>query len=79
MADAFIAHADQVREVSEGQREQYRIKWNLLTPHFDGVKVSEVDTRFLLALREKLSRPGCLTPQGDRSSVLFNELRGYGA
>jgi hypothetical protein len=55
MADAFIAHADQVREVSEGQREQYRIKWNLLKPHFDGVKVSDVDTRFLLALREKLS------------------------
>jgi hypothetical protein len=55
MADAFIAHANQVREVSEGQREQYRIKWNLLKPHFDGVKVSEVDTRFLLALREKLS------------------------
>ena len=55
MADAFIAHANQVREVSEGQREQYLIKWNLLKLHFDGVKVSEVDTRFLLALREKLS------------------------
>ena len=44
-----------MREVSEGQREQYRIKWNLLKPHFDGLRVSEVDTRFLLALREKLS------------------------
>src|SRR5581483_11148979 len=35
MAEAFIRHANQVREVSEGQREQYRIKWNLLKGQFE--------------------------------------------
>jgi integrase len=54
-AEAFIQHADQLREVGEGQRGQYRIKWKLLKPHFAGVKINDVDTSFLLALREKLS------------------------
>ena len=56
MAEAFITHANQVREVSDGQLLQYQIKWNLLKPHLDGVKVTDVDTRFLLALRDTLSR-----------------------
>jgi integrase len=55
LAEAFITHANQVREVSEGQRQQYQIKWNLLKEHFDGVRVTDVDAKFLLALREKLS------------------------
>src|SRR5438876_8073309 len=38
-----------------GQRQQYQIKWNLLKENFDGVKVADVDTKFLLALRERLS------------------------
>ncbi len=54
-AEAFLQHANQVREVGEGQRGQYRIKWNLLKPYFDGVKITDIDTSFLLALREKLS------------------------
>jgi hypothetical protein len=54
-AEAFIQHADQLREVGEGQRGQYRIKWKLLKPYFAGVKINDVDTSFLLALREKLS------------------------
>jgi integrase len=54
-AEAFLEHADRLREVGEGQRGQYRIKWSLLKPHFDGVKITDVDTGFLLALREKLS------------------------
>lgn len=52
VAEAFIEHADQVREVSALQRRNYRHKWNLLKPHFEGVKVTAVDTKFLLALRE---------------------------
>jgi hypothetical protein len=48
-AEASIEHADQVREVSEGQRRNYRQKWNLLKPHFDGRKVTDVDARFLAA------------------------------
>jgi integrase len=55
LAEAFITHANQVREVSEGQRQQYQIKWNLLKEHFDGVKITDVDAKFLLALRERLS------------------------
>ena len=56
VAEAFISHADQVREVSEGQRRNYRQKWTLLKPHFDGVKVTDVDANFLLALRETRSK-----------------------
>ena len=55
-AEAFLEHADQVREVSEGQRRNYRQKWALLKPHFEGVKVNDVDTHFLLALRETRSK-----------------------
>lgn len=55
VADAFIEHTNLVREVSEGQRRNYRQKWALLKEHFDGVKVTDVDTKFLLELREKRS------------------------
>lgn len=55
-AEAFIEHADQVREVSEGQRRNYKQKWNLLKPHFEGIKVTDVDARFLLSLRETRSQ-----------------------
>lgn len=55
VADAFIEHANLVREVSEGQRRNYKQKWSLLKEHFDGVKVTDVDTKFLLELREKRS------------------------
>ena len=56
MAEAFIAHANQLREVSDGQRRNYQEKWNLLKPHFEGVKVTDVDTKFLLCLRETCSQ-----------------------
>lgn len=56
IAQAFIVHADQVREVSAGQRRNYSHKWSLLKPHFDDVKVADIDTRFLLALRDKRSK-----------------------
>src|SRR6202165_4804696 len=56
MADAFISHANQLREVSEGQRRNYRQKWTLLKPHFEGVKIADIDARFLLTLRETRSR-----------------------
>jgi hypothetical protein len=56
VADAFIAHTELTREVSEGQRRNYKQKWALLKEHFDGVKVTDVDTRFLLALREQRSQ-----------------------
>jgi hypothetical protein len=55
-AEAFLEHTGQVREVSEGQRRNYSQKWALLKPHFEGVKITDVDTRFLLALRETRSK-----------------------
>src|SRR6202165_4333972 len=33
MADAFISHANQLREVSEGQSRHYSTKWQTLTHH----------------------------------------------
>jgi integrase len=53
-AEAFLTHADQTlkNEISDGQREQYHIKWNLLKKHLDGVKVADVDTAFLKRLRD---------------------------
>jgi integrase len=55
-AEAFLEHADLLREVSEGQRRNYREKWALLKSHFEGVKITDVDARFLLALRETRSK-----------------------
>jgi integrase len=56
VAEAFLLHAELVREVSEGQRRNYRQKWNLLKDAFNGVKVANVDAKFLLTLREKRSQ-----------------------
>ena len=56
MAEAFCLHADQIREVSAGQRRNYRHKWHLLRDHFEGVKVTDVDAKFLLTLRETRSQ-----------------------
>lgn len=55
MAEKFLTHAELMREVSEGQRRNYRQKWALLKPHFEGRKAADIDTRFLLELREKRS------------------------
>ena len=55
VVEKFLAHADQVQSVSEGQRRNYRQKWQLLKPHFDAVKVTDIDARFLLSLRQKRS------------------------
>lgn len=65
MAEAFLEHADMVKEVSVGQRRNYRQKWSLLKAHFTeprAIKVADVDTRFLLALREM--RSAAQTKQG---------------
>ncbi|HXK39216.1 MAG TPA: hypothetical protein VJ837_00035 [Candidatus Paceibacterota bacterium] len=56
--DSFLTYVDQHRadEISDGQREQYSIKWNKLKPHFKDVKVTDVDTAFLVKLRDTLSQ-----------------------
>src|ERR1700692_2716598 len=42
VADAFLTHADTTLrgEISDGQIEQYGIKWNVLKRHLTGVKVT---------------------------------------
>ena len=53
VAEKFLKHAEQVKAVSEGQRRNYRQKWELLKPYFKGIKVADIDARFLLELRQK--------------------------
>src|SRR5262245_53897251 len=74
MAEAFIQHADLLREVSEGQRRNYREKWNLLKPFFDGVKITDVDTKFLLTLREKRSKQTTRTGEPVKPATLKKDL-----
>src|SRR5712691_5990893 len=73
-AEAFLEHADQVREVSEGQRRNYRQKWALLKPHFEGVKVNDVDTHFLLALRETRSKAQTRKSQSVKPATLKKDM-----
>ena len=74
VAEAFITHANQVREVSEGQRRNYREKWNLLKEHFAGVKVTDVDAKFLLALRDKRSQKRLRTGTLVKPATLKKDL-----
>jgi hypothetical protein len=62
--EAFLKHADEVGEVSEGQRRNYRQKWSLLKRHFENVKVADVDARFVMTLRK--TRADATTKQGKR-------------
>ena len=78
-ADAFIAHADLLREVSDGQRKNYKEKWNLLKEHFDGVKVTDVDTKFLLELREKRSRKQNKNGDAVKAATLKKDLDSCGS
>lgn len=73
-AEAFLEHADQVREVSEGQRRNYRQKWALLKPHFQGVKITDIDTRFLLALRETRSKAQTKNSQPVKPATLKKDM-----
>jgi hypothetical protein len=74
IADAFIERANLTREVSEGQRRNYKQKWNLLKEHFDGVKVTDVDTKFLLELREKRSEKLTKTGAAVKPATLKKDL-----
>jgi integrase len=49
--ESFIAHADRTRYPSEGQRKNYRQKWTLLKPHFEGVSLADIDRAWLETLR----------------------------
>ena len=73
-AEAFLEHAGQVREVSEGQRRNYRQKWALLKPHFEGVKITDIDTSFLLALRETRSKAKAKNDQPVKPATLKKDM-----
>jgi integrase len=51
--ESFQAHVDRVEEVSPLHRQQYRWKWSVLKPHFDGVTLPQIDTTWLEDLRKK--------------------------
>jgi len=58
-AGAFIKWANEHRkgEISDGQLEQYQIKWDVLKPYFKGVKVTDAaDRAFLVRLRQRRLR-----------------------
>jgi hypothetical protein len=74
MAESFIEHADQLREVSDGQRRNYRQKWALLKPHFEGMKVTGVDARFLLNLRQTRSAAKSRTGEPVKPATLKKDL-----
>ena len=58
VADAFLKWVDEHRrgEISDGQIEQYTIKWKVLKPEFTDIKVTDVDGKFLVDLRDKRSK-----------------------
>ena len=73
---AFLAHAEKQDQPGEGQRRNYQQKWDLLKPHFEGVKVSDIDLNFLLDLRQKraskTTKTGArITPATIRKDLLF--------
>ena len=74
VAQAFITHANLLREVSEGQRRNYSQKWALLKRHFRDVRVVDVDTRFLLALREKRSKAVSKAGQPVKPATLKKDM-----
>lgn len=74
VAEAFVEHSDLVREVSEGQRRNYRQKWNLLKEHFNGVRITNVDAKFLLALRETRSKTTTKDGQPVKPATLKKDI-----
>lgn len=65
-AEAFLQHAESMKEVTEGQRRNYRQKWSLLERYFGDVLISNVDAAFLVRLRDlrKTNPVVCLDEQG---------------
>jgi hypothetical protein len=74
LAEKFLTHADLVREVSEGQRKNYRDKWSLLKPHFEGKKLTDIDTRFLLVLRDARSKAVTKNGKNVRPATLKKDM-----
>jgi hypothetical protein len=50
-AEAFLQQADSMKEVTEGQRRNYRQKWSLLKRYFGDTLVANVDAAFLVPAR----------------------------
>ena len=65
VVEAFLKHVPEHRrgEISDGQIEQYGIKWSVLKKHFENVNVTDVDQKFLVDLR--LARRAQKTQYGE--------------
>lgn len=76
VADRFLDWVDSTKrgEISDGQREQYRIKWKVLKPHFADSKISDVDHKFLVSLRDKRSKEKTQFGVVVKSSTLQKDL-----
>jgi len=50
----FLTWLDSTKrgEISDGQIRNYRQKWSVLKPHFDGINIEDVDHEFLVRLRD---------------------------
>jgi integrase len=58
VADAFLKWVDDHKrgEISDGQIKQYGTKWAVLKPYFEGVKITDIDSKFIVDLRERRSK-----------------------
>lgn len=60
--------------MAEGLRRNYRQKWALLKPHFQGVTITDIDTRFLLALREARAKAWTKNGQPVKPATLKKDM-----
>lgn len=81
VAQAFLDHADTALkgEISDGQIEQYHIKWSLLKKHFTGIKITDIDAAFLVKLRnvratESTQRKTLVKPATLKKDFVFVRL-----
>lgn len=74
IAEKFLKYQDKVEQVSEGQRGNYHDKWSVLKTYFEGVKVSDIDLRFLEDLRERRFQQSVTDKKPVSASTLKKDL-----
>jgi integrase len=72
VADRFFVHAE--TRLNAGQFKNLRDKWHLLKPHFENVKLSDIDARWLDALREKRAKDRTRTGRAVKSATIKKDL-----
>ncbi len=61
---SFLKRQDEIKEVGEGHRRNYKQKWNVLKPYFKDVSVTDIDATFLTTLRT--TRSAIVTNRGTK-------------